>query len=104
MITFTHSSHLEGTAMTVSMIKPQHAMAFIGTQNGGDHDLAVWGKIVRRDSVLVTIKVTTIRGASGRDYTPHLAGSIISIPEAITYLGFPRTGGGYIASTPADRI
>lgn len=90
--------------MPVSLAKPRHAMAFIGTQNGGDHDLSVWGTIVRRDSVLVTIKVTAVRGASGRDYTPHLAGSIITIPEAITYLGFPRTGGGYIASTPTERI
>lgn len=71
--------------MPITLTKPSYAMACVGTQNGGDHDLIVHGKIIRRTSALVTIKVTSIWGVSGRDYSDFLAGSVIDLPAIITH-------------------
>lgn len=70
----------------ITLAKATHALAYVGTQNGGDHDLEVRGEIVGRTSSLVKIKVTRVKGASGRDYTPHLVGHVVELPEIICHL------------------
>lgn len=72
--------------MSVSLRKPSHATVFLGTQNGGDHDLKITGSVVHRGAQTIKIKVDRVTGASGRDYTPTLKGSKIELPLATACL------------------
>lgn len=72
--------------MAVTLRKASHVLAYVGTQNGGDHDLEIRGEIVRRDSALITVRVTRVKGGmTGLDY-PHLTGCKIELPVIICHL------------------
>lgn len=72
--------------MAITLRKPTHALSYVGTQNGGDHDLEIRGEIVRRNDTLVTIKVTRVKGAITGMYYPHLNGRTIDLPSIICHL------------------
>jgi len=70
----------------ISLRKPTHALAYVGTQNGGDHDLAIRGEIVGRDSALVKIRVTRVTGGMTGQTYPHLNGQVVDLPLIICHL------------------
>lgn len=66
--------------MPVTLRKPTHVLAYLGTQLGGDHDLEVRGEIVKRAHDVTHVRVTTVKGgATGRLY-PHLNGQVVELP------------------------
>jgi hypothetical protein len=70
----------------INLRKPTHALTFLGTQNGGDHDLEIRGEILARTSDTVTVKVTRVKGGgTGRRY-PHLDGTKIVLPLVCSVL------------------
>ena len=70
----------------ITLRKPTHVLSYAGTVNGGDHDLEIRGQIVARDSAMVKIRVTKVKGGmTGLEY-PHLNGSVIELPLIICHL------------------
>lgn len=72
--------------MSVSLRKPTHVLAYMGTQNGGDHDLEIRGVIVGRSSTVVKIIVTRVKGGMTGLLYGHLNGTKIEIPLIVAHL------------------
>lgn len=70
----------------ITLRKPTHVLSYVGTQNGGDHDLEIRGVIVKRASDVTTVKVTKVKGGmTGLEY-PHLNGCVIELPTMVCHL------------------
>lgn len=67
----------------VTLAKPSHVLAYVGTQCGGDHDLEIRGELIKRASDVTTLRVTRVKGGmTGLDY-PHLTGVKIELPTLV---------------------